>query len=218
MDLHTIYTVLFETMGDLGWWPADTPDEVTIGTILTQNTSWNNVEKALGKLREAGLLSLRGISGTDTETLSALIRSSGFHNQKAKRLKDLSGKILTEYGTLEDMATRSIAEIADFLRPINGIGQETLDSILLYALDKPVFIMDNYTWRIFSRLGIISDYNRRVELKERVPAQLSNDVEKLKNFHGLLVELAKKHCKKKPACSGCPLSGSCKYYREMMLP
>ena len=218
MDFAALYSMLFDKMGDLGWWPADTSDEVVIGTILTQNTSWKNVEKALSELRKAGLLSLDGISRVKEEELSALIRSSGFHNQKAQRLSNLSGMILSEFGDLESMASRSTPEIVNFLSPIKGIGQETLDSIMLYALGKPVFIMANYTERIFSRLGILGKNDAAIDLKNKVPAGLNYDIGKLKNFHGMLVELAKQHCRKKPVCNGCPLSDSCRHYKEIMLP
>lgn len=215
MEIGRIYDLLFAEMGDLGWWPAESADEVVIGAILTQNTNWNNVEKALAELRKAGLLSLESLSRVETGELSSLIRSSGFHNQKAARLKDLSSRIVSGYGSLERMSLNDTLELVDFLRPIKGVGQETLDSILLYALDKPVFVLDNYSTRIFSRAGFSVLEN---DIRKHVAEELSHDVERLKNFHAMLVQLAKNHCRKKPSCKGCPLSASCKYYREFMFP
>lgn len=218
MDLTRFYQILFDELGDLKWWPADSLDEVVIGAILTQNTSWTNVERSLSVLRSNGRLSLKGISLTDTEDLSKLIRSSGFHNQKAERLRNLSSRILEVYGSLEKMGGAGESELRDFLKNMKGVGQETMDSILLYALKKPVFVMDKYTERIFSRIGIIESNETPESMRKKAPAILGLDVEKLKNFHAMLVQLAKHHCRKKPLCEGCPMTKECKYYREVILP
>lgn len=218
MDTDEIYRHLFQEMGDLGWWPGESPDEVLIGTILTQNTSWRNVEMALSELRHSGKLSLDSISGMETVKLSDLIRSSGFHNQKAERLKDLSTRIIEKYGTIEMMSLSATDEVIDFLRTIRGIGQETLDSILLYVLDRAVFVIDKYTLRIFSRVGLTASDERHERIKQMVVQDLDGDVSRLKNLHGMLVQLAKNNCRKKPVCSGCPLSSLCRYHREIMLP
>lgn len=218
MRIADIYEKLFDAMGDLGWWPGEGPDEVLIGAILTQNTNWKNVEKALTVLRDNCCLSLECISSLDQETLSEMIRSSGFHNQKADRLIALSNGILKNYGSLRDMSSEREKELSEFLFSMKGVGEETRDSILLYALDKPVFVVDKYTERIFLRTGTISSADEISSVRKTVPSLLEFDRKKLRNFHGMIVRLAKEHCRKKPDCNGCPLSVSCKYYNEAMLP
>ncbi len=218
MDIQEIHSQLFMVMGDLGWWPAGSKDEVIIGTILTQNTSWNNVSKALEQLRKIDCLCLDCISAKSKDELSRLIKSSGFYKQKAERLIDLASRILGKYGSISRMAEADTSELVDFLSRIKGVGKETMDSILLYALDKPVFVVDKYTERIFTRTGVISNATEMKRLKEAIPGILENDIGKLKNFHGMIVKLAKENCRKKPLCSGCQLSSSCNYYNETMLP
>lgn len=205
-------------MGDLGWWPGNTGDEVIIGAILTQNTNWNNVEKSLCVLRSRNLIDLSRIAGIEKDDLSPLIRSSGFHNQKAERIVNLSRSITEKYGSVGDMAQSDSMEVTRFLGSIKGVGQETRDAILLYALDIPVFVVDKYTIRIFSRIGIIESPDAMPRLKKEVPLLENMTVERLKNFHGMIVKLAKDHCRKNPVCKGCPLSLSCRYYTEVMLP
>ncbi|AKA47855.1 hypothetical protein IX51_00765 [uncultured archaeon] len=218
MNVKEIYRVLYSDMGDLGWWPAESPDEVVIGTVLTQNTSWKNVEKSLEKLRESGMMSLRRISEADVENLSLLIKSSGFYNQKSMRLKDLASRIVERYGSVGMMSMDRTDSLAEFLKNIKGVGQETMDSILLYALEKPVFVIDKYTERVFSRVGVLDSGMTAGDFRDITPVDLDHDVGKLKNFHGMIVQLAKEHCKKEPLCEGCPLSGNCRYYTEVMLP
>ncbi len=218
MSLPEMYGKLYSEMGDLGWWPGETSEEVLIGAILTQNTSWTNVEKALAHLREEGCLSLECIATMEKERLSEVIRSAGFHNQKAERLIDLSSLIISRYGSLEEMASESPEELSEFLISRRGIGEETRDAILLYALNKRAFVVDKYTHRIFVRTGIISDESGMPEAKESIEKDDGYTLDMLKNFHGMIVRLAKEHCRKKPICSGCPLSGSCRYYTETMLP
>lgn len=217
-DFLEVYERLYASIGDLGWWPAETRDEVVVGAILTQNTSWKNVEKSLSVLREEGALNLKTISTLEPEYLSGLIRSSGFHNQKASRLIDLSKRILERYGSIERMKREKESVSADFLRNIKGVGRETLDSLLVYALDKPVFVVDKYTERIFSRLGLLSEKYEMEDFRSDVKESFGSDVGKLKNFHGMIVQLAKDHCRKKPLCEGCPLSEICGYYTDVMLP
>lgn len=213
-----VYEKLYSRMGDLGWWPAETPDEVVIGSILTQNTNWNNVEKSLDRLRHNGLMSLGDLASADRAALASIIRSSGFYNQKSSRLIDLSRRIHENYGGLEGMADETTLDLASFLDGVKGVGRETRDSILLYALDRPVFVMDKYTERIFRRTGHIEGHDGLTDFRDRIPKLLGYDVDKLKNFHGMIVQLAKDHCRKNPICRGCPLSETCDYYREAMLP
>lgn len=211
--MKELQDILHSRYGYTGWWPGDTPDEVVIGAILTQNTSWSNVERSLGNLREAGMLSLKKISESDLNQLSGLIRSSGFHNQKSARLKDLAARIIETFGSIERMRNHLRGDVEDFLRPIKGIGQETLDAILLYALDKPVFVVDKYTLRIFQRTGIDPEATIG-RAKAAVESELGSDVQMLKNLHGMIVYLAKDFCKTKPQCSDCPVRKRCAFHLE----
>lgn len=217
-DVSSLYEKLYSEMGDLGWWPGNSRDEVIIGAILTQNTSWSNVEKALTALRSQDLINIAKITAMKKEELSTLIRSSGFHNQKAERLIDLSRNIIENYGSLSDLSLFPQDEISAFLGSIKGVGQETRDAILLYALEKPVFVVDKYTMRIFLRVGIIRSEDEMNALKGSIPDHDGMTVEKLKNLHGMIVQLAKEHCRKKPLCEDCPLRSDCRYYTEVMLP
>lgn len=217
-ELKTLYDQLYEVYGDLGWWPGNSPDEVIIGAILTQNTSWANVEKSLSRLREEGLLSLSKVAGMDKGRIAELIRSSGFYNQKSERILIISREIIGKYGSVETLRNAGIEEASDFLKGLNGIGKETLDSILLYALDFPKFVIDSYTIRIFGRFGLIEKEEKPEDIQKSVEMELEYDIFKLKNLHGMLVELAKQHCRKKPLCNSCPLKNDCEYYREVMVP
>ncbi len=217
-DHKEIYGVLYELYGNLHWWPADSPDEVLIGSILTQNTSWKNVEKSISRLRESGMLSLELIAGADLKYLSEIIRSSGFYVQKAERLKLVSSAIIREYGGLPELAGHRMKEIENFLISLKGIGEETMESIMLYALDIPVFVVDSYALRIFSRLGWSHQNLRRETLKKEVSGQLNYSVEMLKNYHAMIVELAKDSCRKTPSCSSCPLNTKCNYFIDSSVP
>lgn len=212
------YSRLYDIYGDLGWWPADSPDEVLIGTILTQNTSWKNVEKSISELRRANLLSLKSLAASNEEDLAGIIKSSGFFNQKSERLIGISRKILERYGDFEGLRSSGPEEATSFLKSIKGVGKETLDSILLYALGFPRFIIDKYTVRIFRRFGLVSDDQNADEIQEQVEEELHGNVGLLKNFHGMIVEMAKDYCRKKPLCEHCPVKLDCRHYNDVMLP
>ena len=212
LSISGLYNKLYAYFGDTGWWPAETRDEVVIGAILTQNTSWSNVEKALFEMKKNGVRTLEDIASLPVDQLAAYIRSSGFYNQKSRRLHSLATRILEKYGKLDSMSSESMTDLEDFLRPINGVGQETMDSILLYALDKPAFAVDKYTIRIFSRTGVMEEPTL-YSVKTAVSKDLGNDVPMLKNFHGMLVYLAKDFCKTKPKCDECPVRSYCAYYK-----
>ncbi|KAA8922773.1 endonuclease III domain-containing protein [Thermoplasma sp.] len=201
----TVYDDLFRIYGDLHWWPADSKDEVVIGAILTQNTSWKNVEKAMKSLKERHLNSLAEISRCDVKDLAEIIRSSGFYNQKAERLISLSRSVIDRFGGLENIRDAGVAE--SFFSSMKGIGRETLDSILLYALDFPVFVVDKYTIRFLERCYGIPGKG----IRESVEAEIK-DVDRLKNLHAMIVQISKDHCKKIPECDGCPLNSKCRYY------
>ncbi|MEM0157553.1 MAG: endonuclease III domain-containing protein [Thermoplasmataceae archaeon] len=210
ITVEKLYDVLYARYGTTGWWPADSPDEVIAGTILTQNTSWTNVEKAMQSLKANGPVTLQAICSMPSEQLESAIKSSGFYRQKAARLKGLSCAILSKYGSVEKMAREDQDEASDFLKNIKGVGQETLDSILLYALEKPVFVVDKYTARIFQRTGIMDKPDMR-SIKEEVHIFLDKNIEALKNFHGMIVYLGKDYCRTKPLCGDCPVKNLCAY-------
>lgn len=192
------------------WWPGDSEDEIVVGAILTQNTAWSNVEKSLSRIRKHGLMSLEKLAGMDKPDLIGMIRSSGFYNQKARTIIEVSSRILQGFGRIEAMKREPLGKLADFLEPIKGIGQETMDAILCYALDKPVFVVDKYTTRLLGRLGV-KDASTVAEIKKYVNNSVGEDLEKLKNFHGLIVNFAKEYCRSKPLCKSCPLLKKCDF-------
>ncbi|MDF2873402.1 MAG: pdg [Sporomusa sp.] len=205
--LHELYNTLLNAYGQRNWWPAKTPFEMMVGAILTQNTTWTNVEKALVNLGDR--LSPTFIAGVDLGELAQLIRSSGYYNQKAVKLKALT-QWYAGYGYNIEKAAASDGEVLRTeLLAVKGVGRETADSILLYALNKPFFVVDTYTKRILHRIGydIPSTYDGlRLKIEENLP----RDVYLYGEFHGLIVEHAKRHCKKKPSCEGCPVESVCR--------
>jgi endonuclease III related protein len=206
--LLEIYRILLDTFGPRHWWPGETPFEVMVGAILTQNTSWRNVEKAIDRLKKGGVLTPRGIRGLEPSELADLIRSSGFFRIKAERLKAFVDFLFGEYdGSLEKMGREDLAPLREKLLRIKGIGQETCDSILLYGLGKPVFVVDAYTKRILSRHGIVSEKSSYGEIQKIFMDPLPPDERVYNEYHALLVELGKTLCLRKPKCEICPLKG-----------
>ncbi|MDZ4164816.1 MAG: endonuclease III domain-containing protein [Smithellaceae bacterium] len=205
--LVLIYDLLDGHFGDLRWWPAKSPFEVIIGAILTQNTAWVNVEKAIGNLRERHLLSPEALAQLPEEELAELIRPSGYYRLKTRRLKSFLKLLFDRYGgDLGAMFAREAWDLRGELLQVNGIGEETADSILLYAGIKPVFVIDAYTRRIFSRHGIIREGASYGDIQSLVMNVMAPDVRSYNQFHALLVNTAKHFCRKRPACSICPLS------------
>jgi endonuclease-3 related protein len=212
--LAKIYRRLDRAYGPQGWWPARSPFEVIVGAILTQNTAWTNVEKAIRNLRARGLLSYRAIGRSPTRRLAEAIRPSGFFNVKARRLKAFTAHVARRHGgRLGRLLGRPAGPLRQELLAVPGIGPETADSILLYAAKKPVFVVDAYTKRIFHRLGLCRsarhggpDYERfRRFFEER----LRPDPALFNQFHALIVRHAKTHCRRRPICAGCPLETMC---------
>ncbi len=202
--LLDIYNRMLERLGRQNWWPADTPFEVCVGAILTQNTNWKNVEKAIKNLKKSKALSPEAIASMPLDRLEELVRPSGFYKQKARRLKDFS-QWLVEKGGIGSLSLIDTDTLREELLSIKGIGPETADSILLYALNRPVFVVDAYTYRIFTRHGIVDediDYN---ELQALFMENLPHDVELFKEYHALIVVVGKSFCKRRPLCGGCPL-------------
>lgn len=201
-----IYQELYQAYGPRHWWPGETPFEVMVGAILTQNTSWKNVEKAIAALKGKGVLHPEGVHQLRESTLASLIRSSGYYRIKARRLKAFVTFLLSEYqGDIERMRKEEIGALREKLLLVNGIGPETADSILLYALQKPIFVVDAYTRRIFSRHGMISEKASYEEIQALFMDQLPPDERLFNEYHALLVHLGKNVCKKKPECERCPL-------------
>ncbi|MHB1709240.1 MAG: endonuclease III domain-containing protein [Thermoplasmataceae archaeon] len=214
MNLREIYELLYSHYGDLGWWPADNEEEIMIGAVLTQNTSWKNVEIALRRMKEDRILGIAEIYNSDEDGLRSAIKSSGFYNRKASTLKQLSTGIIERFGNVDVMKRQSAKDVANFLGSIHGIGPETRDDILLYALDFPAFIVDSYTTRIFTRF-YGKEQNQHDLLAGKVPVgDMALNIEELKNIHAMLVLTAKEHCRKKPVCAGCPLETKCSFALE----
>lgn len=211
MRLITVYKQLFKQYGPQQWWPAETPFEVMVGAVLTQNTAWTNVEKAITNLKSAGALSPEAISSADHETLAEWLRPSGYFNIKASRLQNFCRWYL-EQGALEGLSQISDKALRHALLSVNGIGPETADDMLLYAFERPVFVIDAYTRRIFSRLGLIEHDSGYELLRHHFETGLQNEQNRLalfNEYHALIVIHAKEHCRVKPQCAGCPLRRGC---------
>ncbi len=209
-----IYRRLLDYFGGQSWWPAESEFEVVVGAILTQASSWSNVEVVVGRLKEEDLMSPRGIQEVDEEKLAEIIRPVGYYNAKTRKLKEFTGYLHRNYmGDLMKFLDRPQHELRRDLLSIYGVGDETADSILLYAAGKPSFVVDAYTKRIFSRLGLVDKDVSYNELQNFFEMNIPGDVEVYKEFHALIVELGKHYCKTNPDCGGCPLSDICGYGR-----
>ena len=206
--LMDIYQKLYKAYGPRHWWPGETPFEVMVGAILTQNTSWKNVEKAIERLKAKGLLVPARIHDISESSLASLIRPSGYFRIKAKRLKAFVNFLFEKYGgDLKKMKKTGLIQLRRELLGVNGIGPETADSILLYGLKKPIFVVDAYTRRILSRHDIVSEKASYDEIQRLFMDHLLHDEERFNEYHALLVHLGKNVCKKRPDCERCPLKG-----------
>lgn len=201
--LMDIYIKLYRTFGPQHWWPAETPFEVAVGAILTQNTNWQNVERAISNLKEKELLDPESLHSIDINSLASLIRPAGYYNVKAKRLKAFLDFLIRDFGgKMENMASLEVDDLRERLLNIDGIGPETADSILLYALNKPVFVVDVYTKRVLIRHGIINSNADYEEIQSLFHQSLKRDISLYNEFHALFVKLGKTFCKPEPLCSG----------------
>lgn len=210
-DVMDIYACLSGHFGDQMWWPADTPFEVMIGAILTQQTAWKNVEQSIKNLKSSGLLEIKPLAKASIERIEDCVRPSGFFRQKAKRIKSLAHHLLEQYeGDLDFFFSKDVETLRKELLNLEGIGPETADSILLYADSKIKFVVDAYTFRTFKRLGMDfkGSYKRAQDFFQ---AKLPEDLKLYRNYHALIVELGKNYCKTKPLCSHCPLKKRCDY-------
>lgn len=211
-ELLDVYNKLESHFGQQHWWPADTAFEVVVGAILTQNTSWKNVEKAIGNLKDEDVLSPEGIYGVPVERLETFLIPSGFFRVKTVRLKSFINFLFEKYGgKLDGLLSLEPALLRDELLGIKGIGKETADSIILYAADKPAFVVDAYTRRVFERLGMLEKDAAYDEIKQMFEEHLPVDTRIYNRFHALIVKLAKDTCKKRPVCEECPLEGGCDF-------
>ncbi len=206
-----VYETLFEAFGPQDWWPGETQLEVIIGAVLTQNTAWQNVERAIANLKEAGLLTIQALHDVQQERLAELIRPSGYFNIKAKRLKAMVD-FLSENGGIENLAEGSTKDLRKALLEINGVGEETADSILLYAFNRPVFVVDAYTKRIFHRIGLLEENASYRKVQNYFENRLPTDVALYNEYHALIVRLGKEVCKKtRPLCKTCPINDLCEF-------
>jgi len=202
-----VFDRLLDAFGPQHWWPGETAIEVIVGAVLTQNTAWRNVERAIDNLREADLLDAHALAQIDDQELAELIRPAGYFRVKTRRLKSLMRFIAEHYnGSLETMFATPVDQLREELLGVHGVGPETADSILLYAGELPVFVVDAYTQRIFARHGWVpfdSDYHQTQDyLRDHLP----EDVALYNEFHALLVVLGKDYCRKsRPRCDECPL-------------
>jgi endonuclease-3 related protein len=206
-QLTVIFRALLREYGPQDWWPGDTPFEVMVGAVLTQNTAWSNVEKAIVNLKRARALSVAPFRRLRHGELAGLIRPSGYYNIKAKRLANLMDFLTEHYGgSLTRMFRDDTAKLRAGLLSVNGIGPETADSIMLYAGGHPVFVVDAYTKRVLSRHGLLSGTEGYHEVQRLFVENLPQDRKLFNEYHALLVMVGKRHCRKSaPRCDGCPL-------------
>ncbi|MFQ5975956.1 MAG: endonuclease III domain-containing protein [Candidatus Hydrothermarchaeales archaeon] len=210
-----IYGILFENFGEQNWWPGETPFEVIIGAILTQNTAWQNVEVAIRNLKDANLLSPRGVLNATDEELERCVRPAGYFRIKTKRLKSFINFLFDECdGDLDKLFKTPLPELRSKLLGVNGIGPETADSIILYAGKKPTFVVDAYTKRIFSRIGILEENLSYEEVKKFFEDNLPKDLKLYNEFHALIVVLGKNYCNSKPECKKCPIDFYCDFTKK----
>jgi len=207
--LLAIYHRLLAHFGPQRWWPAETPFEVMVGAILTQNTAWKNVERALANLKGAGVMSLAAMSDLPAALLAAYIRPAGYYNIKAGRLHNLLHCITDQYG--DDLAAflaQPLPRLREQLLAVKGIGRETADSILLYAAGQPIFVVDAYTHRVLTRHQVIDEDCDYDAIQELFMDNLDCDAQLYNEYHALLVRVGNGFCKKThPACATCPLQG-----------
>jgi endonuclease-3 related protein len=205
-----VYALLLSRYGHAGWWPAESPFEVCVGAILTQNTAWSNALSTLRTLRSRGLLTFEGLCPVPAAKLGPLLRSSGTYNVKARRLRAFLAFLATEYqGRVEGMRAEAPSDLRRKLLAVPGIGPETADAIALYAAGHALFVVDTYTRRIAGRLGWLRGDESYDEVQRFFTTRLPADAALFNDYHAQLVRLAKEHCRKRPLCLRCPLDARC---------
>jgi endonuclease-3 related protein len=207
--LLDLYSRLYKAFGPRHWWPGDSPFEVAIGAILTQNTAWRNVRKAIGNLKAAGLLSPDALYDLPVQDVAAVIRPAGYYNVKARRLKNFVEFLFLENGgDLECLLTEALDTLRNKLLSIKGVGPETADSILLYAGNRPTFVVDTYTKRILFRHKLMPQEASYDEVRSFFMDCLAPDAAMFNEYHALLVHLGHTFCsRRKPKCTACPARG-----------
>lgn len=209
--LRLIYGKLYKRFKSQNWWPADSKLEIIIGAILTQAVNWSNVEKAINNLKENNLLNLKSLDQIEQAELAQHIKPSGYYNMKAKKIKEFVEYLKDNYNldlNNIDKGERSVKVLRKELLRIYGIGPETADSILLYVYNKPIFVIDNYTKRILTRIGYISRNTNYGKIQNIFQSNLKQDIDFYKEYHALIVKLGKEDClKSSPLCEKCPIVG-----------
>ncbi len=208
--INVVYNRLFKAFGYQYWWPAETQEEMIIGAILTQNTNWTNVEIAIDLLKRNGICSFKKIKESDSDLVKDCIKSSGYFNLKYKKLIHVIEALESK-----DLYSLSLEQAREYLLSIWGIGPETADSILLYGFEFPIFVIDTYTLRLFSRLDKDFEETKYYILQKYIMQNSQNSVSVFQEFHALIVKNAKIACKKKPICLNCTLKDICAYYKEL---
>jgi endonuclease-3 related protein len=204
--LVSMYRALFEWFGPRHWWPANSAFEVCVGAILTQNTSWKNVAKAIDNLKAADRLDPMKIYFTDHQDLSQLIKSAGYFNVKATRLRNFVNLLVENHGgDLDSLLSAPMAKLRGELLSVKGIGKETADSIILYAANKPIFVVDAYTKRVLYRHGLVSENADYDSMQSMLEANLPLDVDLFNDFHAQFDAAGHFYCKRIPLCEKCPL-------------
>ncbi len=229
-EVEEIYSILKKTYKKQGWWPIfsdqkgsseynvgaprDDSDrfEIVIGAVLTQNVAWKNVEKALGALKKNGILSPRKLHRADDKIIASCIRPAGYYNQKTIKIKNFLACFKTVNYSFEKLKMMKTAVLRQWLLDINGIGPETADSILLYAMNRKIFVVDAYTKRIFSRLNLISADDSYGSVQDFFHREFGGTIKGYNEYHALIVAHGKDVCKNKPLCSGCCLNHTCFFY------
>ncbi len=232
----SIYNIFLKEYGPQGWWPIinnktliceyhksaprNTEDklEIVIGAILAQNTQWHpNVVLALQKLKQNNLLDIQKILKIGNKRLANIIRSSGYHNQKAIKLKNFCNYLKKKYkGNINVFFRKDLSSLRNELLSIKGIGPETADSIILYAAKKPIFVIDSYSKRIMSRVGLVEEHVKYQELQDVFHNSLERDAKVFNEYHALFVEHAKNYCRKKPLCHKCPIKSMCNHGKQFI--
>lgn len=208
--LMDIFNRLLCHYGPQHWWPGETQFEVIVGAILTQSAAWTNVEKAITNLKEAGVLTPGKMGELSPDELAVLIRPSGYYNAKAVKLKSFLSWLKQYYADdLSRLLTQETRLLRDQLLSVHGIGEETADSIMLYAIGKPVFVIDAYTKRITGRIGILPGTATYGTFQKFFMNNLPSDAGLFNEFHALFVALGKHNCRKQPLCSKCCLGDVC---------
>ena len=206
VTLDQIYQRLYDVYGTQGWWPAESPFEVIVGAILVQNTAWNNAQRAIENLRDADVLSVQRLYALPAQELESLIHSAGYYRMKTRRLRNLLEHLVTHYdGSIGRFFKLDTESLRHELLSINGIGPETADSILLYAAERPVFVVDAYTNRVLKRHRWVDDDADYEMLQSHFHSHLAPDVSLYNEFHALIVRIGHLHCRKTPRCEDCPL-------------